>query len=71
MMNLGKRFRVILQACSTAGEVTYGKNIAESIADYHGVKVVASKEITSGSIIIDPDGAVRFNGGDVPSTVYN
>ena len=69
--HLGKRFRVILQACSTAGEVTYGKNIAESIADYHGVKVVASKEITYGTTIIDPDGTVRFNGGDVPSTVYN
>ncbi len=68
--HLGKRFRVILKACSTAGEVTYGKNIAESIADYHDVKVEASKEITSGSIIIDPDGTVRFNGGDVPSTVY-
>jgi hypothetical protein len=69
--HLGKRFRVILKACSTAGEVGYGKNIAESIADYHDVKVEASKEITSGSIIIDPDGAVRFNGGDVPSTVYS
>jgi len=68
--HLGKRFRVILKACSTAGEVAYGKNIAESIADYHDVKVEASKEITSGSIIIDPDGTVRFNGGDVPSTVY-
>lgn len=68
--HLGKRFRLILKACSTAGEVGYGKNIAESIADHHDVRVEASKEITSGSIIIDPDGSVRFNGGDVPSTVY-
>ena len=60
-----------MKACSTAGEVGYGKNIAESIADHHDVRVEASKEITSGSIIIDPDGSVRFNGGDVPSTVYS
>lgn len=68
--HLGRSFRIILKACSTAGEVSYGKNIAESIADHHDVRVEASKEITSGSIIIDPDGSVKFNNGDLPSTVY-
>ncbi|MCA1806606.1 MAG: hypothetical protein LC687_01905, partial [Actinobacteria bacterium] len=68
--HLGSNFRVILKACSTAGEVTHGKNIAETISDYHDVRVEGSKVDTSGSIIIEPDGTVRFNRGEVPSTVY-
>lgn len=68
--HLGSNFRVILKACSTAGEIVYGKNIAEAISDHHGVRVEGSKVATEGGIIIDPDGTVRFNGGEVLSTIY-
>lgn len=68
--HLGTDFRVILKACSTAGEVAYGKNIAESISDYHDVRVEGAKVNTEGSIIIEPDGSVVFNWGKVPSTIY-
>jgi hypothetical protein len=68
--HLGSKFRVILKACSTAGEVEYGKNIAEAISDHHDVRVEGSKVATKGGILIEPDGTVRFNGGDVLSTVY-
>lgn len=69
--HLGNTFRVILKACSTAREVAYGKNIAEAISDHHAVRVEGSKVATRGGIIIEPDGTVRFNGGDVLSTVYS
>ncbi len=68
--HLGSGFRVILKACSTAGEVENGKNIAESISDHHGVRVEGSRINTNGSIIIEPDGTVRFNSGDVLATIY-
>lgn len=68
--HLGSKFRVILKACSTADEVEYGKNIAEAISDHHDVRVEGSKVATNGGIVIEPDGTVRFNGGEVLSTVY-
>jgi|GEM_PF-1611668 len=68
--HLGSNFRVILKACSTAGEVEYGKNIAEAISDHHDVRVEGSKVNTRGAIIIEADGSVRFNSGEVLSTVY-
>lgn len=68
--HLGNKFRVILYACSTAGEVEYGKNIAETISDHHDVRVEGSKVSPFGGIVIDPDGTVRFNRGDLLSTVY-
>jgi len=68
--HLGSNFRVILKACSTAAEVAYGINIAKAISSHHDVKVEASKEHTSGDIVIGSDGKVVFNGGDVPSTQF-
>ncbi|MEI7682846.1 MAG: hypothetical protein WCJ24_00925 [Candidatus Saccharibacteria bacterium] len=68
--HLGSNFRVILKACSTAGEVENGKNIAEAISDYHEVHVVGSSVATNGAIIIEPDGEVRFNGGGMLGTAY-
>lgn len=68
--HLGSKFRVILKACSTAAEVAYGKNIAETISDHHDVRVEGSKTITKGSVVIEPDGTVRFNDGEVLSTSY-
>ena len=69
--HLGSKFRVILKACSTAAEVKYGKNIAEAISDHHDVRVEGSTEATHGSIILEEDGTVRFNGGNVLSTIYS
>jgi hypothetical protein len=69
--HLGDRFRVILKGCSTASEAISGKNIAESISDHHDIRVEGSKMITSGSIIIEPDGTVKFNQGNLPATVYD
>lgn len=69
--HLGSKFRVILIACSTAGEVKEGKNIAESISDHHDIRVEGSKMITSGNIIIEPDGTVKFNQGNLLATVYD
>jgi hypothetical protein len=68
---LGSKFRVILKGCSTAAEVKYGKNIAEAISAHHDVRVEGSKEATHGSIILEEDGTVRFNGGNVLSTIYS
>ena len=68
--HLGSNYRVILEACSTAGEVKDGKNIAESISDGHEVSVDGTSESSYGAIIIDPDGNVRFNGGKVRAIVY-
>ena len=68
--HLGSNYRVILKACSTAGEVKDGKNIAESISDGHEVRVEGSNVLTYGSISIDPDGNISFNGGKVRAIVY-
>jgi hypothetical protein len=69
--HLGNKFRIILKACSTAGEVSYGKNIAESISEHHNVVVAGSKTLTSGSVTIESDGTVIFNGGKEPAVVYD
>jgi len=68
--HLGSNYRVILKACSTAGEVEDGKNIAESISDGHEVRVEGSNVLTYGSISIDPDGNISFNNGKVRAIVY-
>ncbi len=68
--HLGSNFRIILKACSTAGDVETGKNIAESISDHMQVELAASKTLTY-SVVINPDGTVVFNEGKDPTTVYN
>ncbi len=62
--HLGKNYRIILQACSTAGEVIGGANIAQTISADHNTRVEASPVNTSGSITIEADGSVIFRVSD-------
>jgi hypothetical protein len=61
--HLGNEYRVILLACSTAGEVLYGKNIAKSLSDGHEVVVEGSDTFTQGGITINADGEYDLSTG--------
>ncbi|MGB3094579.1 MAG: hypothetical protein WBB49_01665 [Microgenomates group bacterium] len=71
--HLGNNFRILLQACSTAGETADGINIANRIAEYHNADVEGSPFITNGMLVINPDGSVTFNTteGRIDSVTYS
>ena len=71
--HLGNNFRVLLQACSTAGETVDGMNIANKMAEYHNTRVEGSPFITSGMLVINPDGSVTYSTtqGKVDSVTYS
>lgn len=71
--HLGNNFRVLLQACSTAGETVDGINIANTMAEYHNAKVEGSPFITQGMLTINPDGSVTFSTteGQIGSVAYS
>jgi hypothetical protein len=58
--HLGPNFEVILQSCSTAGEIAGSKNIAKMISETHGTTVKAS-EFTIYGVNILSDGSVQFS----------
>lgn len=72
--HLGPDFRVILQACSTAGTPTSGLNIAETLSNEHNVEVAGSPFTTKGAFIIEPNGDVTFRTDEkdpnVASVIY-
>ena len=71
--HLGSGFRVLLQACSTAGETADGVNIANRMAEYHNAQVEGSPFITHDMLVINPDGSVTFSTteGKVDSVTYS
>lgn len=58
--HLGSQFRVILKSCSPTEKSDSGKNIAESMADYHSIEVVGCPGMPIGPIKIDADGNVIY-----------
>jgi len=65
--HLGPNFRVILQACSTAGTPKGGRNIAETLSQEHNLSVAGSPFATKGAFIIEPDGNVTFRSDQIDS----
>ncbi|HUC95761.1 MAG TPA: hypothetical protein VMR76_02250 [Candidatus Saccharimonadia bacterium] len=57
--HLGHDFEVILEGCSTAGDVISGKNIAQTISERHDTKVEGSN-VTIMGVRIHKDGSVSY-----------
>ena len=69
--HLGPNFQVILQACSTGGEIAGSKNIAKMISETHGTTVQAS-DVEIYGVNIQSDGSVKFSSydGDGKPVIY-
>ncbi len=70
--DIGSNYTIILNSCSTAGEVEIGENYAKSLSDYLGmnVEVHGADETIYGAFIIK-DGRVFFNKGQLPASTYH
>lgn len=70
--DIGSNYTIILNSCSTAGEVADGENYAKSLSDYlrMNVEVHGASDTVYGAFIIK-DGRVLFNKGQLPASTYH